>query len=169
MTMCKASLIAAALAASALAGAASAARAQAIETHESISYEGAQKIVDTCAAMAKAKGWTVSIWVLDPSGQPIAFAATKGATATGTKTSRWKAETSLSTGEPSGARAASLATPVGAFTTQALGMFPVAGGLPLKHNGQLIGAVGAGGARAQNGVSVDEVCAQAGIDAALKN
>jgi glc operon protein GlcG len=156
------------LAAAALALAGSGARAQAIETHESISYEGAQKIVDVCAAMAKAKNWTISIWVLDPSGQPVAFAATKGATPTGTKTSRWKAETSLSTRQPSGARVAALTSPANIIATQALGMFPVAGGLPLIHDGQLIGAVGAGGARPQDGVAVDEVCAQAGIDAVFK-
>ena len=54
------------------------------------------------------------------------------------------------------------------MTTQALGMFPVAGGLPLKHDGKLIGAVGVGGARPMNGVPFDEICAQAGIDAVFK-
>ena len=166
MTMRKSHFAAAALAAAALAG--SGARAQPIETHESISYEGAKQILDTCAALAKTKGWTVAIWVLGADGQPVAFAATKGVTPTGIKTARWKAETAFSTGAPSGARVASLATAEGAYTTQALGMFPVSGGLPLKQDGQLIGAVGVGGAKPQNGVSFDEICAQAGIDATFK-
>jgi uncharacterized protein GlcG (DUF336 family) len=118
-------------------------------------------------AMARAKQWPIAIWVLDITGQPVYFAFL-GASEIGVTTAKFKAESALRTGAPSGARAATLATPVGQRTTQAIGLFPVDGGLPLIKGGKLIGSVGAGGGRPENGVSVDMICAQAGIDSVFK-
>ena len=156
-----------AVAALALAASAVTARAQVTEPRETIAYDGARQIVDTCMTMAKAKHWPIAIWVLDITGQPVYFASL-GASEVGVTTARFKAETSLRTGNPSEARAASLTTPVGQLTTEKIGLFPVAGGIPLLKGGKLIGAVGAGGGRPENGQSVDQICAQAGIDAVFK-
>ncbi len=147
--------------------AAPAARAQVTEARETIAYEGAKQIVDTCMAMAKAKHWPIALWVLDITGQPVYFASI-GASEVGVTTAKFKAETALRTGAPSGARAASLATAVGQLTTAKIGLFPVDGGIPVMKDGKLIGAVGGGGGRPENGVSVDQICAQAGIDAVFK-
>ena len=144
-----------------------AANAQITEPRETIAYEGAKQIVETCMAMAKAKHWPIAIWVLDITGQPVYFAS-QGASEIGVTTARYKAETALRTGNPSEARAAGLTTPVGVRTTEAIGLFPVAGGIPLVKGGQQIGAVGAGGGRPENGQSVDQICAQAGIDSVFK-
>jgi glc operon protein GlcG len=157
-----------ALAALALAASGLSARAQVTEPRESIAYQGARTIVETCASMAIAKHWPIAIWVLDVTGQPVYFASTPGTSEIGVTTAKFKAETALRTGAPSGARAASLATPVGQRTTQAIGLFPVDGGIPLMANGKVIGAVGAGGGRPENGQSVDLICAQAGVDAVFK-
>lgn len=147
--------------------AATAARAQVTKARETIAYDGAKQIVETCMTMARARQWPIAIWVLDITGQPVYFAS-MGASEIGVATARFKAETALRTGAPSGARAASLATAVGQRTTAAIGLFPVDGGLPLVKDGQVIGSVGAGGGRPENGVSVDKICAQAGIDSVFR-
>ena len=143
------------------------ARAQVTEPRETIAYDGAKQIVDVCMTMARQKHWPIAIWVLDITGQPVYFASL-GASEVGVTTAKFKAETALRTGNPSEARAASLTTPVGQLTTAKIGLFPVAGGIPLMKDGKMIGAVGAGGGRPENGQSVDQICAQAGIDAVFK-
>ena len=158
---------AAAIATLALAASGASANAQITEPRETIAYDGARQIVDTCMTMARAKHWPIAIWVLDIAGQPVYFASL-GASEVGVTTARFKADTALRTGNPSEARAQSVATPVGALTTEKIGLFPVAGGIPLMKDGKLIGAVGAGGGRPENGQSVDQICAQAGIDAVFK-
>lgn len=159
------------LAAAVVAGGALAASAQAqaqvTEVRETIVYDGAKQIVDTCMGMAKAKNWPIAIWVLDLTGQPVYFAS-RGASEVGVTTAKFKAETALRTGLPSEQRIASVSTPAGQTVTEKIGLFPVAGGIPLLKNGKLIGAVGAGGGRPENGQSVDQICAQAGIDAVFK-
>ena len=143
------------------------ANAQVTTPRETIAYDGAKQIVDTCMTMARAKHWPIAIWVLDITGQPVYFASL-GASEVGVTTARFKAETALRTGLPSEQRAQSVATPVGQTVTEKIGLFPVAGGIPLKKGDMLIGAVGAGGGRPENGQSVDQICAQAGIDAVFK-
>lgn len=160
-------ITAVALAATAFAASGVAARAQVTEPRETIAYDGAKQIVDVCMTMARAKHWPIAIWVLDIAGQPVYFASL-GASEVGVTTGRFKAETALRTGLPSEQRAASVATPVGQTVTEKIGLFPVAGGIPLMKDGKLIGAVGAGGGRPENGQSLDQICAQAGIDAVFK-
>ena len=155
------------LAGFALAASGSMASAQVTEARETIAYDGAKQIVETCMGMARAKHWPIAIWVLDIAGQPVYFASL-GASEVGVTTAKFKAETALRTGAPSEARVQGLTTPVGQLTTAKIGLFPVAGGIPLMKDGKLIGAVGAGGGKPENGQSVDQICAQAGIDAVFK-
>jgi glc operon protein GlcG len=143
--------------------------AQLTTQRESIAFEGAKQIVATCEVMAKERNWPIAIWVLDITGQPLYFAATNGVSQIGIETAQWKARTALLTGAPSEARAANMENPIGELSTEKLGLFPIAGGIPLIKDGQVIGAVGAGGARPENGQSVDQICAQAGIDAVFVN
>lgn len=156
-----------AIAALALIASGAGARAQVTQPRETIAYDGARQIVDTCMTMARAKHWPIAIWVLDIAGQPVYFASL-GASEVGVTTAKFKAETALRTGLPSEQRAQSVATPVGQTVTEKIGLFPVAGGIPLMKDGKLIGSVGAGGGRPENGQSVDQICAQAGIDAVFK-
>ena len=144
----------AALAALTIAASAVCAHAQVTEPRETIAYDGARQIVDTCMTMARAKHWPIAIWVLDITGQPVYFASL-GASEVGVTTAKFKAETALRTGNPSEQRAQSLTTPVGQLTTAKIGLFPVAGGIPLMKDGKLIGAVGAGGERGDAGRSPD--------------
>lgn len=156
-----------AIAALALIASGAGARAQVTQPRETIAYDGARQIVDTCMTMARSKHWPIAIWVLDIAGQPVYFASL-GASEVGVTTAKFKAETALRTGLPSEQRAQSVATPVGQTVTEKIGLFPVAGGIPLMKDGKLIGSVGAGGGRPENGQSVDQTCAQAGIDAVFK-
>ena len=156
-----------AIAAAALIASGVSAHAQVTEPRETIAYDGARQIVDTCMTMARQKKWPIAIWVLDITGQPVYFASL-GASEVGVTTAKFKAETALRTGNPSEQRAQSVTTPVGQTVTEKIGLFPVAGGIPLEKSGQIIGAVGAGGGRPENGQSVDQICAQAGIDAVFK-
>jgi uncharacterized protein GlcG (DUF336 family) len=144
------------------------AQAQVTTQRESIAYEGAKQIVATCEAMAKDRNWPIAIWVLDVTGQPLYFAATNGVSQIGIETARFKANTALLTGAPSEARASSMENAIGQLSTEKLGLFPIAGGIPLLKDDKVIGAVGAGGGRPENGQSVDQLCAQAGIDAVFK-
>jgi glc operon protein GlcG len=141
------------------------AQAQVTTQRESIAYEGAKQIVETCEAMAKERNWPIAIWVLDITGQPLYFAAINGASQIGIETAQFKARTALLTGAPSENRATSMENPIGQLSTEKLGLFPIAGGIPLLKDGKVIGAVGAGGGRPENGQSVDQLCVQAGIDA----
>jgi uncharacterized protein GlcG (DUF336 family) len=143
-------------------------QAQVTVQRESIAYEGAKQIVATCEAMAKERNWPIAIWVLDSNGQPLYFAAFNGASQVGIETARMKARTALLTGAPSEARAKSMENPIGQLSTSKLNLFPIAGGIPLLKDGKVIGAVGAGGGRPDNGKSSDQICAQAGIDAVFK-
>jgi glc operon protein GlcG len=146
----------------------SVAAAQVSDTRETIAYDGAKQIVETCMTMARAKHWPIAVWVLDASGQPVYFAS-MGAREIGITTARYKAETALRTGAPSdGGGPDALATPLAQRTFDAIGLFPVPGGLPILKDGKLIGAVGGGGGRPENGQSVDKICVQAGIDAVFK-
>lgn len=147
----------------------SVAEAQVTTQLESIAFDGAKQIVETCEAMAKERNWPIAIWVLHVRGQPQYFAATNGVGQIGIETAQWKARTALLTGAPSEARATSMENAIGQLSTEKLGLFPIAGGLPLIKDGKVIGAVGAGGGRPENGVSVDQLCAQAGIDAVFGN
>lgn len=148
---------------------ANSAQAQMTTQRESIAYEGAKQIVQVCEEMAKARNWPIAIWVLDITGQPLYFAATNGVGQIGIETAQWKARTALLTGAPSEARATSMENAIGQLSTEKLGLFPIAGGIPLIKDGQVIGAVGAGGGRPENGQSVDQLCAQAGIDAVFND
>jgi glc operon protein GlcG len=144
------------------------AQAQVTTQRESIAFEGAKKIVETCEAMAKEHKWTVAIWVLDVSGQPVYFAANPGAGQIGIETGKMKAQTALLTGAPSEDRAGHMQSGTGALATEMLGLLPLAGGIPLIKDGKVIGAVGAGGGKPENGKSVDQLCVQAGVDAVFK-
>jgi glc operon protein GlcG len=141
------------------------AQAQVTDTRESIAYDGAKQIVDTCMTMARANHWPIAIWVLDISGQPVYFAS-MGARAIAVATAKMKGETALRTGNPS--EAVNTSTSAGETSAIDLGLFPGAGGLPLMKDGKQIGAVGVGGARPENGKVFDSICGQAGIDAVFK-
>src|SRR5690349_4747495 len=97
------------------------AHAQVTSPRETIAYDGARQIVDTCMTMARQKKWPIAIWVLDITGQPVYFASL-GASEVGVTTAKFKAETALRTGNPSEQRAQTVTTPVGQTVTEKIGL-----------------------------------------------
>lgn len=123
-----------------------------------LSSTAAQKIVDACTAIAAKTHSDIAIAVVDPAGTLLDFHAMDGATETASTTSLLKAKTAARWRRAT----EDLFTRVNKLTNRApewLGDFPQPGGYPLFINGQLVGAVGAGG-----GVGTeDEECAKAAI------
>lgn len=123
-----------------------------------LAHEAAQSAIDAC----RAKGFDVSVSVVDSGGVLKALLAADGAHERGVNSSTAKARTSLAFREATsaiGKRAAGDA----AFDAQVRANAAYnsrAGGLPIFAGGQLIGAIGVGGAR---GSENDEACAQTGL------
>ena len=125
-------------------------------------YSSAARMVAAAVAHAESNGWTVAVAVLDPSGHVLAsgrmdgaappildFAADKAFTAT-------LGKTSLAFGE----RMAQLKSlEMGVATRDRLLTWE--GGLPIREDGVLIGAIGVSGASGHE----DAACAQAAIEA----
>lgn len=125
-----------------------------------LAAKAAQVAVDACAA----KGFNVGVSVVDTGGALKAFLAKDGTSPRGVQSSTNKALTALAFGDSTsqlGERAKS--EKVLADSLAANSNFNArAGGVLLKANGEVIGAIGVGGAR---GSENDEACALAGIEA----
>lgn len=112
------------------------------------------------AAVAKAGEIQVklSVAVCDTGGNLIAFSRMDGAIVVSATVAQGKAAASAGFGRPSGALAAD--SPVIQAVIAATGgrMLPARGAVPVYKAGELVGAIGASGATAEQ----DEQCAQAG-------
>ena len=130
-----------------------------------ISADAARKIAEGCEAFAKAKGWHVSVWVLDDTLTPLYFYRMQGTPMFTVKPALMKAEAAVRTGQPNDAYVANAKTR-GEFvaTVNAIAQNYVLspGGLPILIDGQVAGGIGIGGS------TDDRACAQAGIDAVFK-
>ena len=125
-----------------------------------LTYAAARDMVGAAMAHAESNGWTVAVAVLDPSGHVIAsgrmdavpppileFAADKAFTST-------LGNSSLAFGE----RMAELKSlEMGLATRKRLLAWE--GGMPVRENGTLIGAIGVSGASGHE----DAACARAAI------
>lgn len=116
-------------------------------------------------AAADLLGVAMGIVVVDGAGAVVASARMDGSQLVAVELATDKAFTAAAFGEPTETWAASTA-PGGSnwgMTTSCGGRLVVlAGGLPLRHDGELVGAIGVSGAAAD----VDRECAAAGVRAA---
>ena len=119
----------------------------------------------TAAAIAKAASLNirVSVAVCDAGGRPLAFQRMDGAHFASAYGSQGKAVASAAFGRPSGEMAARAdqPTPRGIAVAEGGHMIMGQGAVPIRRNGELIGACGVGGGTAQE----DEDCAAAGATA----
>ncbi len=126
-----------------------------------ITLEKAQEALKASEAKAKELGIAVSSAIVDEYGVLMAFSRMDGALKVSPKFSQAKAQTSAALGLPSG-EVANFAGEgkayVGVNVAFAGEMMVIAGGLPVKHNGQIVGAIGVGGSL---DVNQDVACAQA--------
>ncbi len=74
--------------------------AQRVSDKKVITSEAARKIADGCEAFAKARGWHVSVWVLDETLTPLYFYRMEGTPMFTAKPAMMKAEAAVRTGHP---------------------------------------------------------------------
>lgn len=132
-----------------------------VPTHR-LTEAASLKMLAAGVAKANALGCKVSLAVVDASCRPIAFLMMDGARHFSIITTKRKAITSASQRMPTGyapeENALSMAVRMGDFTN-------VPGGFPIEVNGEVIGAVAAGGAKIEQDVAVAKAALAALSDA----
>ncbi|WP_261844952.1 GlcG/HbpS family heme-binding protein [Aliamphritea ceti] len=127
----------------------------------SLNWQSAQQICQASCEYATAQSLRICVWVLDRHGNPLAMQRINHAPLPSTDIARDKAHTAVSFGFGTHLWQQRLADKphlLSGLTTRP-DMVLFGGGLPIKHNGQLIGAIGVSGASE----SQDQECAAAGI------
>ena len=127
-----------------------------------ISADTAAKITEACVDYATKNGMAVSVFILSPTGQIVHAHRMDGQVPINIETARLKAESVLYTRDSSHARANTVANNLSLqLRWSNLPVFPVAGGLPIIVDNQMIGAIGVGGS------SKDEECAYTALTAVV--
>jgi len=135
-----------------------------VATRPALTLEGAKKVGEAAAAYAKANDATPSIAVVDESGFLLYFTRSEGSFAAGANVSIGKAHTAATFKKAT--KDFEDVINKGRFTMTALPDFtPLQGGVPIVHEGQVIGAIGVSGAKS---AQQDEDVAKAGA-AAISN
>lgn len=128
-----------------------------------ITLDDARKAIHASEEKAKSLGITVSTAVVDSNGVLIALSKMDGSLTVSPDFATAKARTSASFGMPSGDLAgfATEGQPYFGLNTAFAGEFMlIAGGLPVKKGGKVIGGIGVGGS---TDVSQDADCANKGV------
>jgi glc operon protein GlcG len=120
-------------------------------------------LVAGAEAEAKRQNVSVTICIVDENGQLLFLQKADGVSMNTVEFAQRKAKHAALYGSPS-KDAADRVKSGDAGATSMPSFFPVQGGLPIKVDGQTIGAIACSGAKSE----VDEAIAQAGIDALLK-
>jgi glc operon protein GlcG len=134
---------------------------ESVTNRHALTLDGAKRVAEAAAAYAKANGASPSIAVVDESGYLLYFVRPEASFAAGANVSIGKAHT---------AAVFKKATKdfediinKGRFTMTALPDFtPLQGGIPIVHEGQIVGAIGVSGAKS---AQQDEEVAKAGAAA----
>jgi glc operon protein GlcG len=135
----------------------------AVATRQILTLEGARKIGEAAAAYARANDANPSIAVVDESGFLLYFVRPESGFAAGANVSIGKAHTAAIFKKPT--RDFEEVINKGRYTMTALKDFtPLQGGVPILHEGQVIGAIGVSGAKS---AQQDEDVAKAGATAVL--
>ena len=123
----------------------------------------ANRIAAAAIAKAQALNIKVSVAVCDAGGRPLAFQRMDGAHWASAYGSQGKAVASAAFGRNSGdlSARADQPTPRGIAAAEGGHMIMGQGAVPIRRNGELVGACGVGGGTAQE----DEDCAAAGAAA----
>ena len=135
-----------------------------VAVKHTLTLEGAKQVAEAAAQYAKANGAGPSIAVVDDSGHLLYFVRPETSFAAGANVSIGKARTSAIFKKPTAFFEDTINK--GRFTMTALPDFtPLQGGVPIMHEGHVIGAIGVSGAKS---ASQDEEVAKAGA-AAITN
>lgn len=133
-----------------------------LATHRDLTYAMAKMIAETALETCQAKGFRVTVHVVDRAGNTLASLMGDGASPHTYENSRRKAYTAMTFRRSTVTIAMDLA--MHNVTTEQQMTLPnvigIAGGLPIKIGEDVIGGVGVSGSPMGN----DEPCAKAGID-----
>jgi glc operon protein GlcG len=127
-----------------------------------ITLDQARRVLAAAEAEAKKQNWPVAIAVVDGSGLLVAFARMDNTQLGSVEVAQEKAKTAALFRRPTKVFEDSLAA--GGINVKVLrlpGAVPIEGGVPIVHEGKIIGAVGVSGVKS----SEDGVVAQAGAAA----
>jgi glc operon protein GlcG len=125
-----------------------------------LSLEDAKRIADAAEARAMEDNWTVVITIIDAGGHPILLRRTDGTQIGSIEIALQKAKSAVFYKRPTKA----FQDGVAAGNNGILNLpevLPFEGGLPIMHDGAVIGGIGVSGVTAAQ----DGIIAQAGIDA----
>jgi uncharacterized protein GlcG (DUF336 family) len=132
-----------------------------ITSHHALTMDGAKKVAEAAAAYAKENGAAGNIAVVDEGGHLLYFMRLDGSFAAGANVSIGKARTSATFRKPT--KDFEDIINKGRFTMTALPDFtPLQGGVPIVHEGHVVGAIGVSGAKS---AQQDEDIAIAGATA----
>jgi uncharacterized protein GlcG (DUF336 family) len=136
-------------------------RAQEVTAHQSLTMEGAKKVAEAAVAFARSNGANPSIAIVDEGGHLLYFVRLDGSFVAGANVSIGKARTSATFKKPT--KEFEDIVNKGRFTMTALPDFtPLQGGVPIMHEGHVVGAIGVSGAKS---AAQDEEVAKAGASA----
>lgn len=131
----------------------------------SISLEQANQAIAAALSRARSGGAKISVSVCDDRGHLIAHQRMDGTPAEASRASIGKAMQSAAAAAPSDVVIPSLASgslAVEAVLSGQVPSWPTRGGLPIRHNQMLQGAIGVAGAST---LEQNEDCARAGVEA----
>lgn len=132
-----------------------------LTTHHALTMDGAKKVAEAAADYARANGAAGNIAVVDEGGHLLYFMRLDGSFAAGANVSIGKARTSATFKKPT--KDFEDIINKGRFTMTALPDFtPLQGGVPIVHEGHVVGAIGVSGAKS---AQQDEDVAKAGAAA----
>jgi glc operon protein GlcG len=133
-----------------------------VTTHHALTMDGAKKVADAAVAYAKSNGAPGgSIAIVDEGGHLLHFVRLDGSFAASANVSIGKARTAATFRKPT--KDFEEIINKGRFTMTALPDFtPLQGGVPIMHEGHVVGAIGVSGAKS---AQQDEDIAKAGAAA----
>ncbi len=133
-----------------------------LSTKPVLTLDAAKLLAKAAADFARSRKLTIAMAILDDGGHLLYFERMDGVQLAGVDIAMRKAESALKYRRPGKAFADRI--PKEPHVTALPGSFPFEGGLPVLHEGVVIGSIGVTGATAQE----DAEAAQAGIDALLE-
>ena len=129
-----------------------------VAVKHTLTLDGAKQVAEAAMKFAKDNGAAPSIAIVDDGGNLLYFVRPENSFAAGANVSIGKARTSAIFKKPTAFFEDTINK--GRFTMTALPDFtPLQGGVPILHEGQIIGAIGVSGAKS---AAQDEEVAKAG-------
>ncbi|RPJ54073.1 MAG: heme-binding protein [Acidobacteria bacterium] len=131
-------------------------------TKKALSLEAAKKLASAAEEFARGKNWSVAVAILDDGSNLLLFHRMDGVQIGSIEVAMRKAESAIKFKRSSKAYSDGVATRPQVMILP--GAFPFEGGLPIVHQGEVIGAIGVSGMTAEQ----DGEVAQAAVDAWTK-